>query len=89
VNKRIVIYGCEDRYEVQIKRKIIFNKRSRCPMIYDLSSFLPNPDNPVIDNPIPPSVFCLIPPENLATTKSPVEGELLIRREIYCWHGAR
>jgi hypothetical protein len=68
VNNRIVIYGCKDRNEVQIKGKIIFNKRSGSPMIYDLSSLLPNPYNLAIDNPIPPSVFCSIPPENLAAT---------------------
>jgi hypothetical protein len=73
MNDGILIYGCEDWHEIQIKGKIFFNKRSGSPMIYDLSALLLYPDNSATDNPIPPSILCLIPPENLATAKSPVK----------------
>jgi hypothetical protein len=42
-------------------------------MIYDLFVLLAYPDNPAEDHPIPPPIICLIPPENLATTKSSVK----------------
>jgi len=73
VNKGIMIDGCEHRQEIDIKGKIFFNKRSGSTRKYELRPLLPYPDNPTVNDPIPPSFISAIPSEHLATTKCPFE----------------
>jgi hypothetical protein len=82
----IVIDGIDDRREIDVKRKILFNKGLRSPFKGNLFPTLPYFDNPIPDNSIPPSIISMIPSEYLSATESLIEGKLLIMRQGYPGH---
>jgi hypothetical protein len=76
----IVIDGIDDRWQIDVKRKILFNKGLRSPFKGNLLPPLAYFDNPIPDNSIPPSIISTIPSEYLSASECLIEGELLVMK---------
>jgi hypothetical protein len=87
MDERVAVKGCGDRIQVGVKGKIMPDERGRCALKGEGCVLLPDPDDPVSDNAMPPSVTIPFPPERLSAGEREVEGEGLVRGKGKYRHG--
>jgi hypothetical protein len=79
MDERVAVKGCGDRIQVSVKGKIMPDERGRRAFKGEGCVLLLDPDSPVPDNAIPPSVSFPLPPEHLSAGEREVMGEWLVR----------